>query len=232
MSLLISMCVPDCIVVAADSCMTTTTTKNKDTENAQVTAMSYYQGRPKIVVFRERLVVTYCGNMNVNKNLTVFQFLTDLRASVSKNISPGLLSEEILKQYGLLSDGGSRTTFLISGYVGTDLFVFRVYSDSNDVVCEWSNGQFGASFSGMTEYVKPILNSVANYKLFGVRDAVELVSSVMDCMCTMSRFWESQSISPPVDIYLIYRDKSEKSGWIRCGQAVPVIPYKYKPIKF
>lgn len=232
MSLLISVCVPDCIVVAADSCMTTTTTKNANTDNAQVTAMSYYTGRPKMVVFRERLVVTYCGAMRVNDGLTVFQFLKDLRANVSKSISPKMLSEEILNKYNELSDDDKSTVFLVSGYVGTKSFIFHVIPERNEIRLAHPDVQYGAVFHGVTTYSSSMFGSVANYKLLGVRDAVNLVSSVMDCMCTLSKFWESQSISPPVDIYLIYRDKSEKSGWIRCGQAVPIIPYRYKIIKF
>lgn len=71
---MISMSVPDCIVVASDSCMTMTTTKQQN-DVSQVTAMSYTEHTAKMVVFRRRLVVTYCDNMFVNDDLTVFQFL-------------------------------------------------------------------------------------------------------------------------------------------------------------
>lgn len=229
MSLIISMKVPDCIVVASDSCMTLTTTQMKNNIK-QVTAMSHTEHTPKMVVFRERLIVTYCDAMFVNSSLSVLQFLKDLRSSVSKNISPKQLLEHILHDYSQLTDE-RRTVFIVSGYMKTEGQVFRADTEKYEIE-ECHHNCYGASFSGVTDFVYEMLNSVADYKYVSSKDAIQLVSTMMDCMASLSKFWKSQSVGGDIDLYIMFRDKPSKSGWIRAGQAIPLIPYGYKEANF
>lgn len=229
MSLIISMKAPDCIVVAADSCMTLTTTRTEN-DIKQVIAMSHTEHTPKMFVFRERLVVTYCDAMSVNESLSVFQFLIDLRTRVSKNISPKQLAEYILAEHAKQTDG-RRTVFIISGYIGTKSQIFRFNTFDKEVEeCLCNN--FGAVFNGETKFVKQMMDSVANYQTVSPKDAIRLVSTMMDCMSSLSRFWESQSVGGDIDLYIMFRDKSSKSGWVRAGQAIPIVPYGYKQANF
>lgn len=229
MSLIISMKVPDCIVVASDSCMTLTTTQTQN-DVKQVTAMSHTEHTSKMVVFRERLVVTYCDAMFVNRSLSVLQFLRDLRQSVSKNITPKQLAERIIQNYAKSTDG-RRTVFIISGYMSTNAEIFRFNTINNEIESCMSEG-FGAAFNGETIFVKKMMDSVANYRNISPKDAVQLVSTMMDCMASLSKFWESQSIGGDIDLYIMFRDKSSKSGWVRAGQAIPLVPYGYKNASF
>lgn len=90
----------------------------------------------------------------------------------------------------------------------------------------------GAAFSGETTFVKQMLNSVANYRNVSPKDAIQLVSTMMDCMASLSKFWESQSVGGDIDLYIMFRDKSSKSGWVKAGQAIPLVPYGYKEASF
>lgn len=229
MSLIISMKVPECIVVASDSCMTMKTTKTEN-DIKQVIAMSYTEHTPKMVVFRERLVVTYCDAMFVNRSLSVLQFLKDLRSVVAKNISPKQLAERILTEYQKVTDSG-RTVFIISGYVKTDAQIFRVDTTKTEIeVCHPDD--FGPSLNGETKFVHDMMRSIANYQNMSPKDVIQLVSTMMDCMASLSKFWESQSIGGDIDLYIMFRDKSSKSGWVKTGQAIPLVPYGYKKASF
>lgn len=225
MSLIISMKVPDCIVVSSDSCMTMTTTTEK-TGTKQVVAMSHTEHTPKMVVFQERLVVTYCDAMRMNPDLTVLQFLQNERQSVPKDITPEQLAKRILTDFKTLS-ADSRTVFLVSGYVGNTSSIYRVDSDKPDII-PCLKDRFGASYNGETKYVHDMMSSVANYENISPKDAIQLVSTMMDCISTLSKFWESQSVGGDIDIYIMFRDRTLKSGWVRAGQVVPVLPFRFQ----
>lgn len=225
MSLIISMKVPDCIVVSSDSCMTMTTTVEKDGVK-QVVAMSHTEHTPKMVVFRERLVVTYCDAMSVNSNLTVLQFLQDECRIVPKNITPEQLAKRILTDFKSLSDG-QRTVFHVSGYIGNSPSIYRVDTDKSDVMLCLEN-RFGASYNGETKHVHEMMSSVANYENVSPKDAIQLVSTMMDCISSLSKFWKSQSVGGDIDIYIMYRDKNLKSGWVRAGQLIPILPFNHR----
>ena len=229
MSLIISMKVPDCIVVASDSCMTLTTTNSKN-DVEQVTAMSYTEHTSKMVIFRERLAVIYCDAMLVNPSLSVLQFLKDLRASVPKNITPKRLAERILEEYNAKTKG-RRTVFIISGYVNTEAYMFRVDTRKLDIE-QCYKDDFGPSFNGETKFVSQMMDSVASYRYVSPKDAIQLVSTMMDCIASLSKFWKSQSVGGDIDLYIMFRDKSSKSGWVRAGQAIPIVPYGYKQASF
>lgn len=124
---------------------------------------------------------------------------------------------------------GRRTVFLVSGYIGIKPCVYRVDTSEKSVVLELDSS-FGASYGGETKFVNEMMRSVANYENVSPKDAVQLVSIMMDCISILSKFWKSQSVGGDIDIYIMYRDKSVKSGWIRAGQAIPVIPYNYRQV--
>lgn len=227
MSLIISTKVPDCIVVSSDSCMTMTTTAKKN-GISQVTAMSHTDHTPKMVVFGDRLVVTYCGAMSINEYLTVLQFLQDERHAVQENISPERLAQRILSDYKELSDG-RRTIFHVSGYIDNTPSICRINTAKADIeLC--LEQDYGAIYNGETDCLHKMMDSVANYQNISPKDAIHLVSTLMDCISTLSKFWESQSVGGDIDIYIMYRDKTLKSGWVRAGQAIPIIPYEYKQV--
>lgn len=224
MSLMIAMKTPSCIVAASDSCMTMTTTKQ--VPHPQVTAMSYAHHATKMVVFRERLVVTYCSDMFMTKTIPVSQFLYDLREKTPRNISVKQLANHILSEYKEKSN--RETIFLVSGFSGVDGSIWRVYT-SNDTVEEcYSVNEFGAAYNGETSFVHPMFKAVANYANLSAKDAIDLVSCTMDCISCLSQFLASQSVGGDIDIYLMNRDKSMKSGWVRAGQAIPIYPYGYR----
>lgn len=225
MSLIIAIKVPDCIVMASDSCMTLTTTSEKDGIK-QVTAMSYTKHTAKMIIFRERLAVLYCGNMNINSDLTVLQFLQDIRSAVSKNITPEQLAKKILCESKSLSNN-NRTVFLISGYIKNESYIYRVYTDNNEIeLCLES--QFGASYNGETEFVHPMMKSVADYNNMSPKDAIQLAFTMEYCMSNLAQFWKSQSVGGDIDIYIMYRDKTVQSGWVKADHIIPIIAYKHK----
>lgn len=228
MSLIISMNTPNCIVVASDSCMTMTTINN---ETKNVMSMSYTKHSPKMVVFRERLVVTYCDAMFVNETISVLQFLQNIRSSVSKNITPQNLAKLLLSEYKKQTNGG-RTVFLISGYIGIKPYIYRVETNKDDIELTWEENRFGASFNGETKYVKPMLDSIASYRNLSIKDTILLVSTMMNCISNLAQFWESQTVGGDIDIYIMYQDKTIQSGWVKEGQSIPIIPYKYKQINY
>lgn len=224
MSLIISMKTPDCIVVASDSCMTITTSKSGNPP--QVTAMSYTHHAAKMVVFRERLVVTYCGDMFVTDTMSVLQFLRDLKVRVPRNITPKQLARRILAEYKEKSNRS--TTFHVSGYDGFCGAIWHICTSTSEIKECFSEDGFGASCSGKIEFVGPMLSAVSNYTNLSAKDAVDLVSHIMECMSCLYQFLDSQCVGGDIDVYLMYRDKSLKSGWIQAGQSIPVYPYGYK----
>lgn len=216
LSLIISLKIPDAIIVASDSNMTITTT---DKNSGNVVAISHTEHTPKMVIFRERLAVTYCDNMSVSNSLSVLQFLLDMRRTVSKNISPKALSEKILEEYIKIS--ARRTVFLVSGYIGTVPAIFRVDTKEKSVK-ECLATEYGAAYNGITDYVHKMMCSIENYNNISIKDGIELVSTMMYCMSSLSKFWKSQSIGGDIDVYLMCRDRKSKSGWIEYGQFIPI----------
>lgn len=198
---MITLKIPDAIIVASDSCMTIT--KHNDI----VIAQSYTEHTPKMIIFKEKLVVTYCGDMNLNNDLSVLQFLQNIRLSFPKNGTPKSLSETILKEYKKISDGN--TIFLISGYIKDKPYIFRIYTNNNNIE-EPLPYNYGAVYHGETNYVHSMMKSVANYSNLSIKDGIQLISTMMYCMSNLSKFWESQTIGGDIDIYLMCRDKKNK----------------------
>lgn len=220
MSLIISLKIPDAIIISSDSNMTMTTTRKSD---GNVLAMSHTEHTPKMIIFRERLAVTYCGDMSVTESISVLQFLQDLRLSVSKNITPKLLADRILNEYKKISKRD--TIFLISGYIGNIPSIYRV-TTNNESIEECLSSEYGAVYNGQTKHIHEMMSSVANYKNISIKDGIELITTMMHCISSISKFWESQSVGGDIDIYLMCRDKKTKSGWIEYGQCIPVIKKK------
>lgn len=214
---MISLKIPDAIIVSSDSNMTMTTTRTSD---GNVLAMSHTEHTPKMIVFRERLVVTYCGDMSVNESISVLQLLQNLRLSVPNNITPKSLANSILKEYKKI--GEQNTTFLISGYIGNISSIYRVITNKNSID-ECLMSEYGAVYNGQTKYVHEMMCSVANYKNVSIKDGIELIATIMHCISSISKFWESQSVGGDIDIYLMCRDKKTKSVWIEYGQYIPII---------
>jgi len=225
MSLIISMNVPDCIVVASDSCMTMTTSQTVKDGTKNVIAMSYREHSPKMVVFKNRLVVVYCGNMNYDKETSVLTFLHNMKADISKSETPKSLAEKIVNCYNDKKDE-DKTVFLISGYVGAKPYVYRACTDTLTVELQWYDKHYGASYNGETRFVHDMLCSVRNYSFVNAKDAITLVETMMDCISNLSKFWDSQSVGGDIDIYVLFRDNTVKSGWARAGQFIPVFSDK------
>lgn len=73
MSLIIHTIVPEGIVVCAD-----TRTTHRDGKGH----VQYDDTAEKIVPFPNRIVVSHCGDAKVRENLTVMQFLYDIRKKI------------------------------------------------------------------------------------------------------------------------------------------------------
>lgn len=230
MSLIISMNVPDCIVVASDSCMTMTTTHTDEEGIQNVTAMSYREHSPKMVVFRDRLVVTFCSNMDYDDMTSVYTFLTNLKSEITKAETPKSLAEKIQNKYADKRND-YYTIFIVSGYVGNKPYVYCVDTREETADLQWSDKNYGASYRGETHFVHDMLCSVRNYSLVSIKDAVTLVETMMDCISVLSKFWKSRSVGGDIDIYIMFRDKTVKSGWVRAGQYIPVLSDKEVAIK-
>lgn len=230
MSLIISMNVPDCIVVASDSCMTMTTTHTNEDGIRNVTAMSYREHSSKMVVFKDRLVVTFCGNMDYDDTTSVYTFLTNLKSEITKSETPKSLAKKIQNKY-IDKRNNDYTIFIVSGYIGNKPYIYRIDTRKDDLELAWSDKKYGAAFNGETKFVYDMLCSVCNYSSVSIKDAVSLVETMMDCISNLSKFWKSQSVGGDIDIYIMFRDKTTKSGWIRAGQYIPVLSDKEIIIK-
>lgn len=222
MSLIISLKIPDAIIVSSDSNMTIETMRKSD---GNVLAMSHTAHTPKMVIFRKRLAVTYCGDMSVTDSISVLQFLQDLRLTVPRNITPELLADTILNKYKKISKRD--TIFLISGYIGNNSSIYRV-TTGNENIEECLSSGYGAVYNGQTEYIHGMMSSVAAYKNISIKDGIELITTMMYCISSISKFWKSQSVGGDIDIYLMCRDKKTKSGWVEYGQYIPISEMKKK----
>ena len=106
MSLIIHTIVPEGIVVCAD-----TRTTHRDGKGH----VQYDDTAEKIVPFPNRIVVSHCGDAKVRENLTVMQFLYDIRKKYGKQTTIDDLPLKILNEYFRVNGNGC-TIFKISGY--------------------------------------------------------------------------------------------------------------------
>lgn len=97
MSLIIHTIVPEGIVVCAD-----TRTTHRDGKGH----VQYDDTAEKIVPFPNRIVVSHCGDAKVRENLTVMQFLYDIRKKYGKQTTIDDLPLKILNEYFRVNGNG------------------------------------------------------------------------------------------------------------------------------
>lgn len=205
MSLVIHTIVPDGIVVSAD---TRTTHKDKDGHTR------YDDSAEKIIPFPNCVVVSHCGDAKVTEDLTVTQFLYNLRKSYGKKISIVELPLKILNEY-IRRGGKGDTTFKVSGYYEY-MFAstYTISTTKATITLSTAPYSFGASYSGLTNIAHAIMNAGINYNNLSIKDAIALTRTCVNTNITIFNYLSEQAIGGRCETYII--DKlHENVGWLQ-----------------
>lgn len=217
MSLIIHTVVPDGIVVSAD---TRTTFKDKDGH------IRYADSAEKIIPFPNYIVVSHCGDSKVTDNLTVTQFLYDLRKLYGNKATISELPLKILNEY-IKRGGKGDTIFKVSGYYECMFASTYTISTSNStIVLSVNPNEFGASYDGITNIAHAIMNSGIKYKNLSIKDAVILTQVCINTNITVFNYHSEQSIGGHCETYIIDMLHGDV-GWIQTDGII--IPDKNVP---
>lgn len=212
MSLVIHTIVPEGIVVSAD-----TRTTRKDT-NGHV---RYDDSAEKIIPFSKKIVVSHCGDAKVSEDLTVVQFLYNIRKLCGKESTVTSLPLKILNEY-IKRGGKGDTIFKVSGY-DNDLFAYTytVSTSKSTITLSTDSNDFGASYGGITNIAHSIMNSGIDYKGLSIKDAVVLTQTCVNTNITTFKYHFEQSIGGICKTYII-DILHDHIGWLQTdGTIVP-----------
>lgn len=210
MSIMIHAITKSGIIVGAD---TRTTCKNNGRTR-------YDDTSEKIVPFPNRLVVSYCGDMSLSKDLSIAEFLYDIRKKFGYKMTINELPLRILQEYDK-QGGKSDTTFLISGYYEGMPYgcTYRICTKDKQITLVRATGNFGASYNGMTDIVHPIMNSDIDYTSLSVQETIDLVMLCVSTSIQVAKYWHEQGIGGDSRIYVIDRMHGE-SGWYKNNEII------------
>lgn len=213
MSLVIHTIVRGGIVVSADTRITCKDTKGNT---------RYDDTAEKIVPFPNRIVVTYTGDSMVNDNLSVTDFLIELRKECGKKVTITDLPIKLLNKY--LSKCGNKVTktcFRVSGYDELCILGCRTYSvNSEDKTITLLRQPFnyGANFGGTTDVAFAMMN-IADYSTMSLKEAIDLTESTLSSNITVYKYASSQIIGGEVKTYVI-DTANDVSGWLINGRII------------
>lgn len=214
MSLVIHTIVNDGIVVSAD----TRTTCKDGKGNTR-----YNDTAEKIVPFPNRIVVTHTGDSMINAELSVTNFLIDLRRKCGKKVTITDLPIKLLNEY--LSKCGNRivkTYFKVSGYDEICMLGGRIYSingENKTITLSRQPFNYGACFGGTTDIALAMMN-VADYSNMSLKEAIDLTESTLLSNITAYKYAPSQIIGGNVQTYVI-DVANDISGWLINNTIVP-----------
>jgi len=195
MSLIIHTIVPEGIVVCAD-----TRTTHRDGKGH----VRYDDTAEKIVPFPNRIVVSHCGDAKVRENLTVMQFLYDIRKKYGKQTTIDNLPLKILNEYFRVNGNGC-TIFKISGYFefGRTACTYTIDTAKSSIVLSTEMGSYGASYNGITDVAHAIMNSGIDYKNLSLTNAISLTRGCLLENINVFQYHAEQSIGGACQTYII-----------------------------
>lgn len=217
MSLIVHTIVRDGIVVSAD---TRTTCKD---ENGHT---RYDDSAEKIIPFPNYTVVSHCGDSEVNKSLTVTEFLYKIRKSFGKRTTISELPLKILNEY-IKQGGKGDTIFKISGYYECmSASTYTINTTKSTIMLSTEPYVYGASYNGITDVAHSIMNSGINYRNLSIEDAIALTQLCVDTNIKVSNYHAEQSIGGKCQTYVIDM-LHDTVGWLQTDGTI--IPDKNAP---
>lgn len=217
MPLAIHTVVKDGIIVSSDS----RTTCRDGNGNVR-----YNDTAEKIVPFPNRIIVSHTGDASLTDTLNVVTFLCHLRKRMGLKVSleelPLVILNEYLKECRKSCDNKIRDTeFLISGCTENLSFGYKTYRvspiDKTVSMCR-DVGNFGASFSGVTDVAYSMMNKV-NYANMSLKEAIELTETTVSSNIIVYKYCNSQIIGGEMQTYVI-DTMNFKSGWYKNSNIV------------
>ena len=195
MSLMIHTLCRDGVVVVAD-----TRTTIRDSNGS----VRYDDTAEKIVPFPNNIVVSHCGDSNVKKDLTVTQFLYDLRRRVGNKLTILDLPLEILMNYVRLQGTGD-VTFLVSGQLkySCSCCTYRIEPKKKAVSLVRSLCEYGSSYEGMTSIAHAIMNSGVDYASLSIDSAIDLTKMCLCANLTAYKYNKKQVVGGQCQVYVI-----------------------------
>lgn len=195
MSLIIHTIVPEGVVVCAD----TRTTRRDGNGHIR-----YDDTAEKIVPFPNRIVVSHCGDSKIRDNMTVMQFLYDMRKKYGKKASIDDLPLKILNEY-IKANGHGSTIFKISGYAEYTRVASTYTIDTAKQTINLSTemGSYGASYNGVTDVAHAIMNSGIDYRNLSITNAISLTRGCLLENIDVFKYHAEQSIGGECQTYVI-----------------------------
>ena len=196
MSLIIGFNVRDGIVVAADRCTT---------HHSNGTTSHSFDSR-KIVVLDERIVVLHCGDYFVSNNISAHEFLESCVDLIDKNADVTMLPLAILSKYksaGYKSDN----TFFVGGFDSENKgFIYQINVTKNSVEQVYGDGDFGGTWSGVSNVATPILKQAACSR-------ISLMDTAILCKLAIDATGKSQlhcgieiTVGDKADVYVMHKN--------------------------
>lgn len=211
MSLIIHTIVPEGIVVCAD-----TRTTRKDGKGH----VQYDDTAEKIVPFPNRIVVSHCGDAKIRENLTVMQFLYDVRKKCGKKSTIDDLPLKLLTEYHRIN-GNGHTIFKISGYLefGRRACTYTIDTAKSSIILSTEMGSYGTSYNGITDVAHAIMNSGIDYKNLSLASAISLTRGCLLENIDVFQYHAEQSIGGKCQTYII-DIMHDSIGWYQDGGEV------------
>lgn len=206
MSLIVHTIVPDGIVASAD---TRTTCKDKDGN------VRYDDTAEKIIPFPNRIVVSHCGNSKVTNNMTVVQFLYNIREKYGTKLLIDDLPLKLLNEYYRVG-GNSDTIFKISGFYDSIRLgsIYTIDTLNKSIVLSMGPRSYGASYNGITDIAHAIMASGIEYNNLSISDAIDLTRGCVQENIDVFRYHPAQSIGGTCQTYVI-DTLHHKTGWLQ-----------------
>lgn len=193
LSLIVSLHVGDCIVMAADTCRTT---------KSDGAIVGLHKETVKIVSVCG-VVVSFCGNSDY-KGKYIDALVKDALATLKCVRDAPLM----LLNYFALHCPGLDTIFHVCYYYDDVSYMYRCFTKNNSVGLLQAANAFGGGYNGLTDVAHAMLGEDIDYEHLNVRECVELVKSVFSAtMCVYSyRRKNLQGVSGFCDIFVLFPD--------------------------
>ena len=207
MSLIIHTIVPDGIVVSAD---TRITCKDKDGN------VRYDDTAEKIIPFPNKIVVSHCGDAKIRDELTVIEFLYDIRKKYGTKATITDLPLRLLNEYNR-ANGCNDSVFKISGFIDSMFFsgcTYTVATKEKTVNLSIKPYVYGASYAGITEIAHAIMASGIDYNNLSISDAIDLTRGCVQENIDVFKYHPAQSIGGTCQTYVI-DTLHHKTGWLQ-----------------
>ncbi len=211
MSLVIHTIVRDGIVVCADTRATLKDGKGH---------VAYDDTAEKIMPFPNRIVVSYCGDADMRRDLTVTRFLCEFRKKYGNMASITDLPLQLLNEYKR-QKGLGHTTFNVSGCIGTSLTLsYTVSTAEQSVVLKTEMGAYGAFYDGCTDIAQAIMSGIT-YDTLSFPNAIKLTRGCLLENIEVYKYRPQQSIGGKCQTYVI-DTINDVAGWYQeDGSIVP-----------